>query len=116
MDESTDLNGSTQGSLSTEEDVDLSFEYSNDDDDETVHTNVPDNNDDHDEPSHNNDNVSQDKLHLVWPDQYNYIDSESTGVIEGNECTEVAANEEVEGSPTEEQMFRDAEKLGIQQA
>jgi len=57
--------------------------------DETVHTNVPDNNDDHDEPSNNNDNVFQNELHLVGPDQYNYTDSESTGVIEGDECTEV---------------------------
>jgi len=128
MDEITDLNDSTQGSLSTEEDEDLSFEYydddndSDDDDDsdndgdETVHTNMPDNNDDHDESSHNNDNISQDNFHLVGPDQYNYTDSESTGVIEGDECTEVVTNEEAEGSLTEEQMFRDAEELGIQQA
>ncbi len=127
-DEITGLNDSTQGSFSTEEDEDLSSEHfdddndSDDDDDsdndgdEIVHTNMPDNNNDHDESLHNNDNVSQDDFYLAGRDQYNYTDSNNTGVIEGDECTEMVTNEEAEGSLTEEKIFKDAEELGIQQA
>ena len=95
--------GRSQGmsSLIYENDSDDDDDSDNDGD-ETVHTNTPDNNDDHDSESTG-----------VIDDDH---DSENTGVVDGDECTELVTDKEAEGSLTEEQMFKDAEKLGIQQA
>ena len=127
-DDDSDYNDDSEDDDDSDYDDDNHFDYDSDND-----------NDDHDSEStgvnddaHDSENIDDahdsESTGVIDGDEVDDKDSESTGVIDDNhdpsntgtidddECTEMVTNEEAEGSLTEEQMFKDAEELGKQQA